>query len=127
MIQEILINAHSYEKRIAIIEDGKLVELYSESIENQEVAGNIYKGIVKSVLPGMGAVFVDIGLKRTAFLHYSELDADFLNEKQQKIRKKNDSSTIDQIFIVGDEVVVQIKKPPLNKKGASLTCRLTIP
>ena len=127
MIQEILINAHSYEKRIAIIENGKLVELYSESVENQEVAGNIYKGIVKSVLPGMGAVFVDIGLKRTAFLHYSELDADFLNEKQQKIRKKNDSSTIDKIFSVGDEVVVQVKKPPLNKKGASLTCRLTIP
>jgi ribonuclease G len=127
MIQEILINAHPYEKRIAIIEDGKLVELYSESAENQEVAGNIYIGVVKSVLPGMGAAFIDIGLKRTAFLHFSELDHDFLNEKQKKIRKKNDSSTIDKIFNVGDEVVVQVKKPPLGKKGASVTCRLTIP
>ncbi len=127
MIQEILINAHPYEKRIAILEDGKLVELYSESAENQEVAGNIYKGIVKSVLPGMGAAFIDIGLKRTAFLHFSELDPDFLNEKQRKIRMKNNSSFIDKIFSVGDEVVVQVKKPPINKKGASVTCRLTIP
>lgn len=127
MIQEILINAHPYEKRIAIVEDGNLVELYSESVENQDVIGNIYKGIVKSVLPGMGAVFIDIGLKRTAFLHYSELDPDFLNEKQRKIRKKNDSTNITQIFSVGDEVVVQVKKPPINKKGANVTCRLTIP
>lgn len=127
MIQEILINAHPYEKRIAIVEDGKLVELYSESAENQEVVGNIYKGIIKSVLPGMGAAFVDIGLKRTAFLHYSELDYDFLTEKQRKVKRLNDSSKIDRIFSVGDEVVVQVKKPPISKKGASVTCGLTIP
>jgi len=127
MIQEILINVHPYEKRIAILEDGKLVELYSESIENQEVAGNIYKGIVKSVLPGMGAAFIDIGLKRTAFLHFSELDEDFLNEKQRKVKKQNDSSNIGKIFSVGDEVVVQVKKPPINKKGANVTLKLSIP
>ncbi|MCF7920247.1 MAG: Rne/Rng family ribonuclease [Candidatus Cloacimonetes bacterium] len=127
MTQEILINAHPYEKRIAIVEDGRLVELYSESLENQEVTGNIYKGIVRSVLPGMGAVFIDIGLKRTAFLHFSELDADFLPEQFRKICERGNSSQIDKIFTVGQEVVVQIKKPPLSKKGASLTCKLTIP
>lgn len=127
MTQEILINAHSYEKRIAIIEDGKMVELYSESAEHQEVSGNIYKGIIKSVLPGMGAAFVDIGLKRTAFLHFSELDADFFPQKYRTLIYQNDSSQIDKIFTPGQEVVVQVKKPPLNKKGASLTTKLSIP
>ena len=67
MFTEIIVNVHPYEKRVAIMEDNRLVELFAEKKDQQMVAGNIYKGIVKNVLPGMGAAFVDIGLKRTAF------------------------------------------------------------
>ncbi len=127
MYNEIIVNVHSFEKRIAILEDTKLVELFTEKKEQKLVMGNIYKGVIKNVLPGMGAAFVDIGLDRTAFLHYKDLDPNFLSAKQKKIFFNNNSAKIDEILASGAEITVQVKKEPLGKKGARLTCKLSLP
>ena len=66
---EIIVDVHPLEKRVAVLEDNKLVELFVERKDRQNIVGNIYKGHVKDVLPGMGAAFIEIGLERTAFLH----------------------------------------------------------
>ena len=73
MFTEIVLNVQPLEKRLAVLEGHQLVELYVEKEKSHTLVGNIYKGIVKNVLPGIGAAFVDIGLERTAFLHYTDL------------------------------------------------------
>jgi ribonuclease G len=116
---EIVVNCHELETRIAILENHQLVEFYTEKQKGQSIVGNIYKGIVKNVLPGMGAAFIDIGLKRTAFLPYADINLSFLKESNGKSKKKALSA--------GQEITVQVKKNPLEKKGARLTGTLTIP
>ncbi|MBD3334514.1 MAG: S1 RNA-binding domain-containing protein, partial [Candidatus Eisenbacteria bacterium] len=73
MFREIVINADQMETRIAVMEDATLVELLVERAEERRIVGDIYKGTVTAVLPGMQAAFVDIGLARTAFLHVSDM------------------------------------------------------
>ena len=73
MHKQILINIESQEKRVAIIEGTTLEEYYVERAENQKVVGNIYKGVVSAILPGMGAAFVSLGLKKDGFLHVSDV------------------------------------------------------
>jgi ribonuclease G len=70
---EIIINAAIHETRIAIIEDNRLVEIWVERPENERMVGDIYKGRVKAVLPGIQAAFVDIGMEKSAFLHVSDV------------------------------------------------------
>jgi ribonuclease G len=128
MFNEIIVNVHPYEKRIAIMEDNELVELFAEKKEQEIFTGNIYLGTIKNVLPGMGAAFIDIGLNRTAFLHYRDLEPAFLNEgKKRKIKIGNDSSKISDILKPGQELVVQVKKDPVGKKGARVTGKISIP
>jgi ribonuclease G len=133
MLNEIIINVHPLETRVAITENSRLVELLVEKKEKANVVGNIYKGIVKDVLPGMGAAFIDVGLERTAFLHYSDILTDFLDlpPEIKKARKlvnyDRDSSHIDRYLKPGMEIVVQIQKGPIDKKGARLTCQLSVP
>ncbi|HNV92671.1 MAG TPA: Rne/Rng family ribonuclease [Candidatus Cloacimonas sp.] len=128
---EIIVNVHPLEKRVAVLEDNRLVELFVERREQQNIVGNIYKGIVKDVLPGMGAAFIEIGLERTAFLHYSDIVMDFLDiyESDQPRTKVNpeDSSQIDKLLKPGQEIVVQIHKGPIGSKGARLTGQISIP
>ncbi len=124
---EIIINTHFYETRVAILENSKLVELFTEKKEQELLVGNIYKGIVKDVLPGMGAAFLDIGLNRTAFLHYKDINPNFLTEKKRRIRLKYDSSHIRKVITPGQEIIVQVKKDPLGKKGARVTGKISIP
>ncbi len=127
MYCEIIVNVHAIEKRIAILEDHKLVEVFAEKKEQQLVVGNIYKGIVQNVLPGMGAAFVDIGLSRSAFLHYKDIEPKTLSKSKRKIYSKNNSSAIGKILSNGDEIVVQVKKDAIGKKGARITCDLSLP
>ena len=127
MFNEIIINVHPYEKRIAIIEDNNLVELFTEKKAQDPIIGNIYKGIIRNVLPGMGAAFIDIGLARTAFLHYRDIDPKHLESSKSKITLKKDSSNISKILSTGQEIVVQVKKSPVGKKGARVTGKLSIP
>ncbi|MBM4403385.1 MAG: Rne/Rng family ribonuclease [Candidatus Cloacimonetes bacterium] len=128
---EIIVNVHPLEKRVAVMEDNRLVELFIEKRSQQNIVGNIYKGYVKDVLPGMGAAFIDIGLERTAFLHYSDIVLDFLDvfehEKPSKRLNPADSAKITNLLKPGQEIVVQIHKGPIGSKGARLTGQLSIP
>ena len=128
---EIIVDVHPLEKRVAVLEDSKLVELFVERKDKQNIVGNIYKGFVKDVLPGMGAAFIEIGLERTAFLHYSDIVQDFLdlfeNEKPKKKIDPRDSSQIGSLLKPNQEIVVQVHKGPLGTKGARLTGQISIP
>jgi ribonuclease G len=128
---EIIVNVHPLEKRVAVLEDNRLVELFVERKDRQNIVGNIYKGIVKDVLPGMGAAFIEIGLERTAFLHYADIVMDFLDvfehEKPRKRLNPQDSSQIGNLLKPGQEIVVQVHKGPIGSKGARLTGQISIP
>ena len=128
---EIIVNVHALEKRVAVLEDNRLVELFVERKDHQNPVGNIYKGTVKDVLPGMGAAFIEIGLERTAFLHYSDIVQDFLelyeDEKPRKRLNPSDSSQIGKLLKPGQEIVVQVHKGPIGSKGARLTGQISIP
>lgn len=128
---EIIVNVHPLEKRVAVLEDNRLVELFVERKDHQNPVGNIYKGIVKDVLPGMGAAFIEIGLERTAFLHYSDIVLDFLeiyeDDKPHKRLNPDDSSQIGKLLKSGQEIVVQVHKGPIGSKGARLTGQISIP
>ncbi len=130
MFTEIIVNVHPLEKRIALMEDNQLVELFVEKDKNQNIVGNIYKGFVKDVLPGMGAAFIDIGLERTAFLHYSDIVMDFLDHFEGGETPEllpEESHRISELLKPGQEVIVQIQKGPLGSKGARLTGQISVP
>ncbi len=128
---EIIVNVHPLEKRVAVLEDNRLVELFVERKDKQNIVGNIYKGHVKDVLPGMGAAFVEIGLERTAFIHYSDIVQDFLdvfeNDKPRPRLNPKDSSQIVNLLKANQEIVVQVHKGPIGTKGARLTGQISIP
>jgi len=127
MFIEIIVSVNPFETRIAILEENKLVELFAEKKEKELLVGNIFKGVIKNVLPGMGAAFLDIGLARTAFLHFKDIDPNSLSAAKKKIFHKKDSSLIGHILSPGQEIVVQVKKDPIGKKGARVTGKLSIP
>ncbi len=130
-MNEIILNVHPLEKRLAILEDSRLMELFVETKDYGNIIGNIYKGKVKDILPGMGAAFIDIGLERTAFLHYSDIVTDFFSlieaENQTQNTSDQDSSKITDLLTKGQEIIVQIQKGPINRKGARLNCQISIP
>ncbi|MDO9424312.1 MAG: ribonuclease G [Methylobacter sp.] len=119
MSEEILINVTPPETRVAVIENGVLQELIIERTRQRGLVGNIYKGEVCRVLPGMQAAFVDIGLPRAAFLHLSDLCAKDLEKKA--------SENIEHYLHEGQHIIVQVFKDPLGSKGARLTTELSIP
>ena len=136
MYREILVQVAENESKAAVLEDGQLVEIYVERGSEQRLVGNIYKGVVKNVLPGMQAAFVDIGLEKNAFLYVEDAlnnalwpGGDFY--AQQQDRKAQDNKTIQpnirDIVKEGQELVVQITKEPIGTKGARITTRLTLP
>ncbi len=120
MAEEFLINITPQETRVAVVENGVLQELAIERARNRGLVGNIYKGRVSRVLPGMGAAFLDIGLERTAFLHVSDIN-------QARRDGEPPETAIEKVLREGDEVVVQVTKDPLGSKGARLTTNLSVP
>jgi ribonuclease G len=119
MSDEILINVTPPETRVAVVENGVLQELIIERTRKRGLVGNIYKGRVCRVLPGMQAAFVDIGLDRAAFLHISDIN----NRDAEQFGCDN----IERLLDEDQEVVVQVTKDPLGTKGARLTTELSIP
>ncbi len=119
MSEEILINVTPPETRVAVIENGVLQEVVIERTRERGLVGNIYKGEVCRVLPGMQAAFVDIGLPRAAFLHLSDLCARDLEKKG--------SENIEHYLHEGQHIVVQVVKDPLGSKGARITTEISIP
>ncbi|MFP5507225.1 MAG: ribonuclease G [Gammaproteobacteria bacterium] len=124
MSEEILVNVTPQETRVAVVENGVLQEVVIERARARGLVGNLYKGVVSRVLPGMQAAFVDIGLERAAFLHAS----DILTREIEGLRPEGRrTETISQLLREGQELLVQVIKDPLGTKGARLTTHITIP
>ena len=124
MSEEILINVTPPETRVAVLENGVLQEVHIERRRSRVLVGNIYKGKVSRVLPGMQAAFVDIGLERAAFLHVSDVVMRCGGETTETTDKERDIAVLLQ---EGGEVIVQVVKDPLGSKGARLTTQISIP
>ncbi len=122
MSEEILINVTPPETRVAVIENGVVQEIIIERSSKRGLVGNIYKGKICRVLPGMQAAFVDIGLARAAFLHASDIGTHHATANGDG-RREN----IDELVRDGDYVIVQVLKDPLGTKGARLTTNISIP
>lgn len=121
MSEEILINVTPVETRVALVENGMLQEVYIERSSNRGLVGNIYKGKVVRVLPGMEAAFVDIGLERAAFIHVSDIVSD-----QTIDHANHEQADIALLLREGQIIVVQVIKDPIGTKGARLTTQLSI-
>ena len=129
MRDEILINVTPRETRVAIVENGLLQEVHIERASRRGLVGNIYKGRVSRVLPGIQAAFVEVGLERTAFLHAADImpgtnTTALVTEGDDARRQVED---IDRLIHEGQEVLVQVIKDPLGSKGARLTTQLSLP
>src|SRR5689334_23680475 len=127
MSEEILINVTPRETRVALVENGMLQEVHVERATRRGYVGNIYKGKVSRVMPGMQAAFVEVGLDRAAFLHAS----DIIRLHSPLIAENGDAAlpmpSIGELVRDGQEIVVQVVKDPIGTKGARLTTHLSIP
>jgi ribonuclease G len=156
MSAELIVNAKLYETRVALVENGQVVELYVERSSDRGIAGNIYKGLVVRVLPGMQAAFVDIGLEKAAFLYVSDVHRPLV-DLEQLFQNAADSEDEQQIVDAvpepvhtamkdvlptprgyseerieerlqeGQELLVQVAKEPIGTKGARITTHVTLP
>ena len=121
MKKEIYISESIGETRIAVKENGKLAEVHVDKQSQERTVGNIYKGVVENVIPGMQAAFVNIGQENNAFLPFSEIsDPELLSNSNKK------SKEIDVLLSPGQEIIVQVIKEPFDKKGARITTDLSI-
>ncbi|NNF06986.1 MAG: Rne/Rng family ribonuclease [Candidatus Eisenbacteria bacterium] len=152
MHKEIIINSDPKETRVAILEDKQLVELLAERPEERRIIGDIYKGKINAVLPGMQAAFVDIGLAKTAFLHASDLaaslreDIDFDDDDApqngnsggggrgrggrggpRRRPRREATPKIEEHLTKGQEVTIQITKEPISTKGPRVTQQVSLP
>lgn len=122
MNAEILMNVTPAETRVGIVENGMLAEVYIERASSRGIVGNIYKGKVVRVLPGMQAAFVDIGLEKAGFIHAADIDSG-RNEDGEKKAQDNISLLVRE----GQSLVVQVTKDPISTKGARLTTHMSVP
>lgn len=136
MRREIVIDAAGAETRVAIVEDGRLVELMHERDDERRMVGDIYLGRVEAVLPGIQAAFVDIGTEKAAFLHVSDLqeeddeddgeDGNNGNGRRTNRRNRNYPPIQDQLER-GQELLVQVTKEPIGTKGPRVTSQISMP
>jgi len=144
MTKEMIFNCTEHETRVAILENGALTNIYIERMISDGIIGNIYKGMVVRVLPGIQAAFVDIGLERTAFLYVTDIlnafsemeylvqeedetEDDDLSELRGRLFKRENSNNIEDILKEGQEILVQVAKEPIGSKGARLTTHVSLP
>ncbi|MBN2123662.1 MAG: Rne/Rng family ribonuclease [Deltaproteobacteria bacterium] len=147
MANELIIHARLQETRVALVENGTVVELHIERKTGQELMGNIYRGRVVRVLPGMQAAFVDIGLERSGFLYVSDIQKNAADLEQMILRNPMEEETpsepegaatrpgaaaeiscrVEDLLQEGQTIMVQISKEPLGTKGARLTSYVSLP
>ena len=141
MSSELVINVTSKETRVALLEFGSVAELYIERETDRSLVGNIYKGRVVKILPGMQACFVDVGLQKAAFLYVTDIQEDTkeygeLLGIEDDIDYRNDETefeadwprrNIEDLLVEGQEVVVQVAKDPIGTKGARVTTNISLP
>jgi ribonuclease G len=140
MMRELVINGTREESRVALLEGGQVVELYIERKRDTSLVGNIYKGKILKILPGMQSSFVDIGLEKAAFLYVADIMMDieeyyntFLDngtenlELYTKDEQTEKSMSIEELIQEGQELLVQAAKDPISTKGARVTSYITLP
>jgi ribonuclease G len=146
MYKKIIINVADHETRVALLEDETIVELFIERKGSKDNTGNIYKGRVQRVLPGMQAAFVDIGLNQAAFIYVddvvrnnyadieqsfscSEVEEEAPSEENQNeaLVLKEEKDNIEDLIKEGQEVLVQVSKSPIGTKGARITSNISLP
>ncbi|MFH1995976.1 MAG: Rne/Rng family ribonuclease [Candidatus Omnitrophota bacterium] len=134
MQQDIFVNCNMLETRVAVIEQKKLEQYFIERHDTKRIVGNIYKGIVESVLPGMGSSFVKLGLERNGFLYVSDVtpggltyDIEDVDEVARPQQKHHKLPSIGDLLKRNDEVLVQVVKGPIGTKGPRLTTNISMP
>jgi ribonuclease G len=154
MIKEIIINSSTTQTRVAITEDGNLVDFFVDYPENRRMVGDIYLGKVARVLPGIKAAFIDIGMEHDAFLHFSDIGArtkqfqdmlgedseidddedddlalkeDTSNTPNKETRKEIPAHNVIPKLHKGQEILIQITKEPVNNKGVRVTSSVSLP
>jgi ribonuclease G len=118
--RELLVSVDVGEQRVAVLEDDKVAEVYIERPERRSIAGNVYKGVVDNVLPGMEAAFVEIGLEKNGFLYVDEIVVPELEGRRH-------GKKIQDLISRGQDVLVQAVKDPMKSKGARLTTEISLP
>src|SRR5262245_21547921 len=138
MTKEMIISANGHETMVAILEEDLVTEIFVERERQRGVVGNIYKGRVSKVLPGMQCAFIDIGLERDGFLYVSDVidtieefdrldsDDEEKDNEPRKGRERGPEPKIEDLLKEGQEIVVQVAKEPLGTKGARLTSHATL-
>ena len=145
MTNELVINARPHETRVALVENGTVVELHLKRGSEQELLGNIYIGKVIRILPGMQAAFVDIGIDKPAFLYVTDVYNDIRQWEQIMLQESDDENNqeavtpvrmrlqrgydinIEGLLKEGQDILVQVSKEPMGTKGARLTSHITLP
>ena len=139
MDSEILINVTHDEIRVGLLEGGQVVEFYVERQRDASLVGNIYKGKVVKILPGMQSAFIDISLEKAAFLYVTDIHAGidefapFLEEEEQinsldiVSKRGRPDLSIEELIQEGQEILVQVSKDPIGSKGARVTSYVTLP
>lgn len=146
MYKRIVINDTDHETRVALLEDETIVEFFIERRDISDIAGNIYKGRVQRVLPGMQAAFIDIGLKQAAFLYVDDVIGDNFKKIEKMFTNNGEDATnsdiniessgsfftktdfpIEALITEGQEILVQVAKSPIGTKGARLTSYVSLP
>ncbi len=142
MFRKLIINMAEHETRVALLEDGTIVELFIHRQDESDSAGNIYKGRVQRVLPGMQAAFVDIGLNQAAFIYVDDVLVDSMGEiaslmdeeaeeeegfEGEAPRARENRPNIEELLTEGQEILVHVAKSPIGTKGARVTCHVSLP
>ena len=120
---ELFIQNNKEKKKIALVENEKLVEYYEEEDSMQRKEGNIYIGIVKDIVKGMQSAFVNIGTEKNSFIHLK----DILPKIDEKKEKYDDTITISDVIKPGQKILVQVKKDSNEKKGARVSTHINLP
>ncbi len=125
MKREMLLERAGSQTRLAVLEDGRLCEIYYERGSRSKLAGNIYAGRVQNVLPGMNAAFVDIGLNKNAFLYAGDILVDTRDD--QALQSRLEGARIEKLVRPGQMILVQVVKEPGGSKGPRVSCSVTLP
>ena len=122
-MQEILICKEQQERKIALLDNGKLLEYYIDEEKSERKEGNIYIGIIKNIIKGMQAAFVDIGADKNSFIHLK----DILKKVDEKNNPKEENIDISDVVKEGQEILVQVKKDSNAQKGARVSTHINLP
>jgi len=135
MSKEIIVNIEEYERRICFLENGQLEEYYLERPNTQRLTGNIYRGKVVKVMPGIQAAFVNISHRRNGFLHISDIIEDkavfeeVAGEELDEVKrpKVKQNKNIEEYLKVDDDIIVQVVKDSIGSKGPRLSTNISLP